>query len=336
MLSRVRDELPTGDGWLFEPKWDGFRTLVFRDGDELELVSRDGRNLRRYFPELVEPLLAALPERCVVDGEIVVAGRDGLDFDALLLRIHPAESRVRLLARDIPSSFVAFDLVALEDEDLSRTPFAERRTRLERAIDAGGGVSPERTLEVLGQGGSHVAVTGQTDDRGRALEWFTGLEAYGLDGVIAKPADVGYRPGERVLVKVKHKRTADCVVGGYRLAKSGDGIGSLLLGLYDDAGVLHYVGHTSSFKAPERRRLLKELRPLEGGHSFGEGRTPGGPSRWSQGRDVSWTALEPRLVCEVEYDHLQGDRFRHASRFLRWRDDKAPRECTLDQVRPSR
>lgn len=336
MLARVRDELPSGDGWLFEPKWDGFRALVFRDGEDLELVSRDGRGLGRYFPELVEPVLRSFPERCVVDGEIVVAGRDGLDFDALLLRIHPAESRVRLLAREIPASFVAFDLVALDDDDLSRTRFAERRARLEQVLDVGGGGSPERTIEVLGRGGSHVAVTAQTDDRDHALEWFTSLEAYGLDGVIAKPADVAYLPGERVLVKVKHKRTADCVVGGYRLAKSGDGIGSLLLGLYDEAGVLQYIGHTSSFKAAERRRLLKELRPLEGGHSFGEGRTPGGPSRWSQGRDASWTPIEPRLVCEVEYDHLQGNRFRHATRFLRWRDDKPPSECTLDQLRSSR
>ena len=336
MLARVRDEIPDGDGWLFEPKWDGFRTLVFRDGDELQLISRDGRGLRRYFPELVEPLLAALPERCVVDGEIVVASGEGLDFDALLLRIHPAESRVRLLAREFPTSFVAFDLVALDDDDLSDVPFAERRQRLERVLDAVAPGAPEPTLRILGQPGSQVVLTPQTDRRAEALEWFSGLEAYGLDGVIAKPDDVGYVPGERVLVKVKHKRTADCVVGGYRLSKSGDGIGSLLLGVYDDAGVLHYVGHTSSFKAAERRRLLAELRPLEGGHSFGGGRAPGGPSRWSHGKDVSWTPLEPRLVCEVLYEHLQGNRFRHAARFLRWRDDKDPKECTFDQLRVSR
>ena len=318
MLAQLEEGIPRGAGWRYEPKWDGFRAVVFRDQDSFELQSRNGQPLQRYFPELVESLAEALPKQCVLDGEIIVPGPNGLDFDALLQRIHPAASRVKLLAAQTPSSFVAFDLLALGNEDLRSRPFDERRRLLERAVP----------------GTPRVFVTPQTENPATAESWFTRFEGAGLDGVVAKRGDLLYVEGERVMVKVKHSRTADCVVGGYRVSKDGKGVGSLLLGLYDETGLLHHVGHTSGLSAKERRELRARLAPLEGGESFGRGRTPGGPSRWSQGRDMSWIAVTPKLVCEVAFDHLQGARFRHAARFLRWRTDKPPLECTYDQLAP--
>jgi ATP-dependent DNA ligase len=323
MLSRVAEEIPRGEGWFYEPKWDGFRALVFRDEDDIKIASRDTRDLVRYFPELIPLLQGCLPPSCVVDGEIVIAGSEGLDFGALLMRIHPAASRVAKLAEEIPASFVVFDLLALGSDDLRTTPFEERRKKLEANFTV---QTPSK------EPGSQVFLTPQTTDPDEAKVWFKGFEDLGLDGIVAKRADLHYVAGERVMVKIKHLRTAECVVGGYRLSKGGDGVGSLLLGLYDEDGTLHYIGHTSSFKAKERRELLEELKPLEGGSSFGSGRTPGGPSRWSAGKETEWVSLEPVLVCEVSYDHLQGSRFRHAARLLRWRQDKAPEECTFEQL----
>lgn len=318
MLARLQDEIP--DGLAYEPKWDGFRTLVFRDGERIHLQSRNGQPMERYFPELLAPLRDALPDGSVLDGELVVAGPSALDFDALLLRIHPAASRIAKLAQETPASFVAFDLLALEGRDLRRLPFHERRALLESRL---------RT-------GPRVMITPQTHDRRVAERWFTRFEGAGLDGVVAKDDALPYVAGERVMVKVKHERTADCVVGGYRLSSKGDGVGSLLLGLYDAEGVLHYVGHTSAFPAKERKALLERLRPLEGPGSFGAGRSPGGPSRWARGKEQAWNPLRPELVCEVRFDHLQGDRFRHAAGFLRWRPDKAPQACTFEQLEPPR
>ena len=320
MLAKLQTDIPRGEGWLYEPKWDGFRAIVLRDGEALRIDSRNGQTLDRYFPEVVEQLRLALPERCVLDGEIVLAGERGLDFDALQQRIHPAASRIKRLSVETPASFIAFDLLAVGDEDLRGAPGAERRARLIQELRA----TPS------------VAITPQTDDPDEAAEWFTRYEGAGLDGVIAKQAGQRYVEGERLWVKVKHRRTCDCVVGGYRLAiAAGAGVASLLLGLYDENGVLHLVGHTSSFNAAERRALLEKLRPLEGGESFGGGRTPGGPSRWTQGkRDESWIAVQPVLVCEVSFDYMQGERFRHAARFHRWRTDKDPAECTFDQLVP--
>jgi ATP-dependent DNA ligase len=330
MLAKLAREIPQGDGLLYEPKWDGFRAIAFRDGKDVYIQSRDLRPLNRYFPELIPALSGALPKACVVDGEIVLTTDHGLDFDALQQRIHPAESRVMMLSQKTPASFFAFDLLASGSTDLRTTPLAKRRDRLDRAV---GKPPPLRSVRAaLKKPGSKVLVTPQTDDAKTASQWLSDYTSLGLDGVVAKRADLLYLPGERAMIKVKKQRTADCVVGGYRLSKSGDGVGSLLLGLYDDSGTLHYVGHTSSFKADERRRLLKELRPLEGGRSFGGGRTPGGPSRWTGDRDLSWVPLKPVLVCEVSFDRMQGDRFRHAATFLRWRTDKRPEECTFDQV----
>ena len=328
MLAKLREEMPRGDGWLYEPKWDGFRALAFRDGDEVQLTSRDTRPIDRYFPELLDPLRNALPDRCVVDGEVVIAGDDGRDFDALLLRIHPAASRIALLAETTPSSFVAFDVLALGDESLVDRPLSERRARLEAALQDAPPADPSRIRPCK------VFVTPQTADPDEAVVWFDAYEAMGLDGVIAKQSSIVYSPGQRTMVKVKHKRTADCVVGGYRLSKSGDGVGSLLLGLYDERGVLHYVGHTSSFKAAERRALLEELKPLEGGTSFVGGRAPGGPSRWTGATEKTWVPLEPSLVCEVSFDHMQGERFRHAATFVRWRPEKKPEDCDFVQLGP--
>lgn len=319
MLARLADALPEGEGWRYEPKWDGFRAIVFRDRAALELTSRNGQPLARYFPELVRALEEALPARCVVDGEIVVAGEGGLDFDALLQRVHPAASRIARLAKETPASFVAFDLLALGADDLRPLPFHARRAALERIL----GQSPR------------VRLTPQTGALALARRWFQSFEGAGLDGVVAKRAEQPYVEGERVMVKVKHRRTADCVVGGYRRAKRG-GVGSLLLGLYDDAGTLDYVGHTSSFDAKTRAALGEKLAPLEGGTPFGEGRAPGGPSRWRRAESAEWVSLTPTLVCEVAFDHLQGPRFRHATRFLRWRPDKRPDECTFAQLAPAR
>ncbi len=334
MLAKASEELPSGEGWLFEPKWDGFRALSFRDGPSLHLQSREQRPLNRYFPELEAPLLAALPERCVADGEIVIAGPGGLDFEALLLRIHPAESRVRELARTSPASIVLFDLLALGDRDLRRAPFSERRALLESSATPG----------------PRVLVTPATRERPVALDWFSRFEGAGLDGVVAKRLDGAYEAGVRAMVKVKHARTADCVVAGFRWHKDGRGtrVGSLLLGLHDGAGKLHHVGICASFTTARRRELVEELAPLrehamEGhpwrdwaGSADGDGepdrRLPGATSRWNRGKDLSWEPLRPERVCEVAYDHLQGDRFRHATHFRRWRPDKAPGACTYDQL----
>jgi ATP-dependent DNA ligase len=331
MLTKLASELPAGEGWLFEPKWDGFRAIVFRDRDRLYLQSRDLRPLDRYFPELAAPLLATLPERCVVDGEIVIATGHGLDFDALQLRLHPAASRVARLAIETPSSFVAFDLLSEGDQDLRSRPQSERRARLEEALAGAGG---------------RVHLTPCTRDRAVAREWFDRFEGAGLDGVIAKHESTTYQPGKRVMIKVKHARTADCVVAGFRWHKKGPGelVGSLLLGLYDAAGALQHVGVTSSFTTTARRQLVKDLAPLRKnaleGHPWrewagpidGSTRMPGATSRWSQGKDLSWEPLRIERVCEVKYDHLQGDRFRHAATFLRWRPDKRPADCRYDQL----
>lgn len=333
MLAKLQTEVPAGAGWRYEPKWDGFRAIVFRDGDELEIGSRDKRPLQRYFPELLPVLCEVLPKRCVVDGEIIIANAEGLDFDSLQLRLHPAESRVRKLAGEIPAAFVAFDLLALGDMDLMQESFAKRRELLEDALS---GVSAA-TLEFLAKVRrleACVMLTPQTSDSEVAQSWFDDLERIKLEGLVAKRIEQPYVPGERCMVKIKHRRTVDCVVGGYRKLRTGEGLGALLLGLYDDSGTLHYVGHTSSFSRAEGREVLDMLRPLEGGESFGFGRTPGGLSRWSAGRgETDWVNVTPKLVCEVSFDYLQGERFRHAARFERWRDDKTPRECTWDQLR---
>ena len=332
MLAKLSEDLPTGDGWLFEPKWDGFRTLVYRDGDEWLLQSRDLKPLNRYFPELGPPILAELPRRVVLDGEIVIAGERGLDFDALLLRIHPAASRVALLAKESPASLVLWDLLALDDKDLREAPLVERRTLLEEALKD---VKPP------------VHVTPVTRDRAVAADWFERFEGAGLDGVIAKRLEDHYHPDQRAMLKIKHERTADCVVAGFRWHKNGKGtlIGSLLLGLYDGEGVLHHVGVTAAFTTAVRQALVAELAPLrEGaleGHPWREWaaaelgdsqRMPGATSRWNRGKDLSWEPLRVERVCEVAYDHMQGDRFRHAAKFRRWRPDKRPADCRYDQL----
>ncbi|MDQ3946133.1 MAG: ATP-dependent DNA ligase [Actinomycetota bacterium] len=330
MLAKLTRDLPPGEGMLFEPKWDGFRCIVFRDGAEVELGSRNERPITRYFPELLDPLRDQLPEKCVLDGEVVIAGRNGrLDFDALLQRIHPAESRVRLLAQQTPASLVVFDLLAVGGEDLRPEPQAERRRRLE---------------EILAKARPPLHLTPVTTDRDVAAEWFSAFEGAGLDGVVAKPVDLPYRENERVMLKVKHERTADCVVAGFRWHKSGGVIGSLLLGLYDDKGDLHHVGVTAAFPMAQRKALVDTLAPYRDnaldGHPWAawatamdEGtRMPGAQSRWNAGRDLSWEPLRPELVVEVRYDHLQGDRFRHATQFVRFRDDREPTSCTYAQL----
>ena len=331
MLAKLASELPAGDGWLFEPKWDGFRAIVFRSGDRFYIQSRDLRPLDRYFPELEGELRPSLPARCVVDGEIVIATEGGLDFDALQLRLHPAASRVQKLAAETPASFVAFDLLARDDRDLRDRPQAERRRLLEAALTRAAG---------------RVHLTPCTRDRATAGDWFHRFEGAGLDGVIAKHESTIYQPGKRAMVKVKHVRTAECVVAGFRWHKHGPGtlVGSLLLGLYDDTGDLHHVGVTSSFSMDARRRLGAELAPLRkdaiaahpwrewAGATDGGVRMPGGQSRWSAGKDLSWEPLRIERVCEVKYDHLQGDRFRHATGFVRWRPDKRPKDCRYDQL----
>jgi ATP-dependent DNA ligase len=319
MLAEIAHALPDGDGWLYEPKWDGFRALVFWDGRQLLIQSRDLRPLNRYFPELEAGLRQTLPAACVLDGEVVIAGPKGLDFEALQQRIHPAASRIQLLAHDTPAEFVAFDLLATSTEDLTAQPQAERRQRLER---------------LLARPAAPLHLTPSTTDRATAADWFARFEGAGLDGVVAKRAEAPYRPGERSMLKVKHERTVDCVVSGFRWHKDGHGtaIGSLLLGLYDAHGVLHYVGGASSFKTTERRRLVEVLEPYRGPSGFGQGRTPGEPNRWTGDRDISWEPLRPELVCEVAFDHLQGERFRHGAIFRRWRYDKPPQDCTFAQV----
>ena len=331
MLAKLSNELPTeGTGFVYEPKWDGFRALVWKSGDDVYIQSRDLKPLGRYFPELEASLRQNLPDRCVLDGEIVIATDGRLDFDALLLRIHPAASRIQLLAEQSPSSYVAWDLLAFGDDDLRERPQIERRAALERAL---AGVKPP------------VHVTPATRDRSVAADWFERFEGAGLDGVIAKPEQQPYSPGKRAMFKIKHARTADCVVAGFRWHKSGrDAVGSLLLGLYDDKGTLHHIGVTSSFTMAARKALVTELEPLrkdalkkhpwrEWADAEASGqRMPGGHSRWSAGKDLSWEPLRIARVCEVKYDHLQGDRFRHAATFLRWRPDKPPDACRYDQL----
>jgi ATP-dependent DNA ligase len=329
MLAKLADELPVGD-YLYEPKWDGFRAIVFRGEDDVYIQSRDARPLDRYFPELHDALLERLQESCVVDGEVVIATTRGLDFDALQLRLHPAASRVSKLAKETPSSFIAFDVLAVGARSLLTEPQAARRAALEK---------------LLGKVKSPVHVTPMTRDRTIALDWLTRFEGAGLDGVIAKLASGTYLPGKRAMIKVKHARTADCVVAGFRWHKSGqDAVGSLLLGLYDDNGVLQHVGVTSSFTMTLRRQLVKELAPLRRNaiddHPWRDWasaaaeskRMPGAQSRWSAGKDLSWEPLRIERVCEVKYDHMQGDRFRHAAQFLRWRPDKPPQDCRYDQL----
>ena len=336
MLANRVDELPPGEEWIFEPKWDGFRTLVFRDGDELFIQSRDEKPLDRYFPELIAPLKAQLPERCVVDGEIVIARDGALDFEALQLRLHPAASRVKLLAGEIPASIVLFDILCEGDRELCTAPFRERRAVLESVI--GRGLTPPLHL------------TPATRDRAIAADWFNRFEGAGLDGVVAKAEHGTYEPNKRVMLKVKHERDCDCVVAGFRWHKNekGTALGSMLLGLYDDSGSLDHVGVCASFTAAKRRELVAFLEPyrenaLEGHpwRSWAEAqpddeavvhRRPGAQSRWSQGKDLSWEPLRPELVVQVAYDHMQGSRFRHTAQFRRWRPDKRPSDCTFAQL----
>ena len=333
MLAKLADELPHGDAFLYEPKWDGFRALVFRGaGDEVYIQSRDLRPLDRYFPELHDALATALPAGCVLDGEIVIATGRGLDFDALQMRLHPAASRVAKLAAQTPSAFVAFDALAIDGQDLRDVVQVERRARLETLLS--GAAAP-------------IHLTPVTRDRSLAVEWLSRFEGAGLDGVIAKPLNGIYQPGKRAMLKIKHARTADCVVAGFRWHKGGkdERVGSLLLGLYDAGGRLHHVGVTSSFTMARRAALAQELAPLRDGaleahpwkewaEADGEGgtRMPGGQSRWSAGKDLSWEPLRIERVCEVKYDHMQGDRFRHAAVFERWRPDKRPSDCRYDQL----
>ena len=330
MLAKSVPEVPNGD-YLYEPKWDGFRCIVFRDGDEVELGSRNERPLTRYFPEVVEAVRAGLPPRCVVDGEIVIAGDVGLDFEALLQRIHPADSRVRMLAETTPAAFVAFDLLALDGESLLGVPQAERRRQLE---------------QVLADAVPPVHLTRATRDPALAQEWFTLFEGAGLDGVVAKPLDGVYAPDKRTMLKVKHARTADCVVGAFRWHKSGPVVGSLVLGLHDERGRLQHVGVAASFPMARRKTLVAELEPylLPEGQDhpwlgeLGSERRPGGePSRWNRDKDTSFVPLRPDLVVEVAYDHMEGARFRHTAQFRHWRPDRDPASCTYAQLeRPVR
>jgi ATP-dependent DNA ligase len=339
MLAKLADELPPAQGMLFEPKWDGFRAIVFRGADEVFIQSRDSRPFDRYFPDLHEALLEKLPAGCVLDGEIVIATPHGLDFDALQLRLHPAASRVEKLAKETPAAFVAFDALSIENENLMEKPQSVRRAMLE---------------DLLGKAKPPLYLTPMTREREVALDWLERFEGAGLDGVIAKPAAAPYQPGKRAMLKVKHARTAECVVAGFRwhkssCHKSGKGVvGSLLLGLYDDKGTLQHVGVTSSFTMEKRRQLAKELEPLMknaiedhpwrdwAGAGAEASRMPGAQSRWSAGKDLSWEPLRIERVCEVKYDHLQGERFRHAAIFLRWRPDKRPRDCRYDQLEVTR
>ena len=324
MLAKSEPDVPRGPGWRYEPKWDGFRAIVFRDGDDVHIGSRGERPLHRYFPELVEALRKALPTGVVTDGEIVVPAEGRIAFDSLQLRIHPADSRVRMLAEEIPATYVAFDLLAGDGRDLRGEPLAERWARLTKALR-----KRPSTLERVLEPGPAVLLTPLSRDPEQAERWVAELEAAGLDGVVAKREDQPYRPGRREWVKVKRKMTADCVVAGYRLSKTGDGVGSLLLGLYEPDGTLRFVGFTSSFRAKERRDLLTLVKPHEGGGGFDLG--PGGVSRWRQ-EEHEFVSLDPVLVCEVAYDHVTAGRFRHGSTFIRWRDDKSPAECTTDQM----
>ena len=340
MLAKAVPEIPTTAGMTYEPKWDGFRCIIFRDGDEVELASRGGKTMTRYFPEVVDQVRAQFPERCVVDAELVVIRHDTtppkLDFELLGQRIHPAASRVNILAETTPASFIAFDLLALGDELLMEVPYADRRARLESALAH---VKPP------------VHVTPVSRDAGTAREWFTVLEGAGLDGLIAKPADIPYEPGKRLMFKVKHVRTLDAVVAGFRWHKDGPIIGSLLLGLYDETGRLHHIGVSASFSRERRAELVEELEPYRKDaakeHPWlwgtptegpdGEQRLPGGVSRWTGKKNLEWIPLRPELVVEVEYSAMEGDRIRHTAQFRRWRPDRLPESCTYDQLeRPVR
>ena len=333
MLAKRVDQLPSGDEWIFEPKWDGFRALIFRDGDEILIQSRDEKPLNRYFPELIDPLRATLPARCALDGELVIVRNGELDFDALQLRLHPAASRVNLLAKQTPSSVVFFDLLCEGDRDLCSEAFRVRRKKLEALL---AGAKPP------------VHLTPLTRDHGVASDWFRRFEGAGFDGVVAKDISGTYEANKRVMLKVKHERDCDCVVAGFRWHKKGDKdlVGSLLLGLYDDSGNLQHVGVCASFSTAKRKELVEFLKPYRKdaldkhpwkhwadlSEADGTKRMPGGQSRWSQGKDLSWEPLRPELVVEVAYDHMQGDRFRHTAQFRRWRYDKKPADCTYAQL----
>ena len=335
MLAKRVSEFPEGDGWIFEPKWDGFRAVVFRDEDEILIESRDQKSLNRYFPELIATLQTQLPPRCVLDGEIVIARNGALDFEALQLRIHPAASRVKMLATQMPASMVFFDLLSVGDEDLLNKRFEDRRRRLE---------------SLLLSAAPPLHITPATHDRTVASDWFQRFEGAGLDGVMVKPASGLYEPDKRVMYKVKHERECDCVVAGFRWYKesAGTAVGSLLLGLFDRSGSLHHVGVCASFTKDKRRELLDFLAPYrvnalddhpwrswaapEADPASTGQRMPGGQSRWSQGKDLSWEPLRPELVVEVSYEHMQGARFRHMAHFRRWRTDKRPADCTYEQL----
>ena len=330
MLAKRLGEVPTGEGYVFEPKWDGFRTLVFRDGAEIMLQSRDEKPMNRYFPELEAPLLALLPEQCVLDGEVVLVTPKGLDFELLQQRLHPAASRVKMLSKETPVSIVFFDLLAEGEEDLRATPFAERRARLEK---------------MLAKAQPPIHLTPATSDRDLAIDWFQRFEGAGLDGVMAKATASLYEPNKRTMFKVKHERTCDAVVAGFRWHKNGENelIGSLLLGLFDDEGRLHHVGVTASFTAEKRRELATFLEPYrkdsienhpwkDWANAQIDFKKPGMQSRWSRGKTMEWEPVRPELVCEVAYDHMQGSRFRHTAQFRRWRHDKPPSECRFDQL----
>jgi ATP-dependent DNA ligase len=335
MLAKRVDELPTGGEWVFEPKWDGFRALVFRDADEILIQSRDEKPLNRYFPELLEPLRSQLPKACVLDGEVVIVRNNGLDFDALQLRLHPAASRVKLLSQQTPASIVFFDLLCAGDRDLRGEPFESRRRELE---------------SLLGSASPPIHITPATSDFSTASDWFRRFEGAGFDGVMAKPVSGIYEPDKRTMLKVKHERDCDCVVGGFRWHKKGErsAVGSLLLGLFDNSGLLHHVGVCANFTTEKRRELVEFLAPFRhdalAAHPWGAWaahdsdsvqigqRMPGGQSRWSQGKDLSWEPVRPELVVEVAYDHMQGDRFRHTAQFRRWRQDKKPSDCTYAQL----
>ncbi len=332
MLAKRVDELPADGPWIFEPKWDGFRALVFRDGDDILIQSRDEKPLNRYFPDLLDPLRSALPARCVLDGEIVIVKNDGLDFDELQLRIHPAASRVRLLAQQSPASVVFFDLLCEGERDLCGEPFELRRQML---------------TSLLSAAAAPIHLTPATTDSKIAADWFRRFEGAGLDGVVAKPVAGTYESNKRVMLKVKHERDCDCVVAGFRWHKKGEGaVGSLLLGLYNESGALQHVGVCASFSTEKRLELADFLTPYRKNaqadhlwkqwaeHNPAEAgqRMPGGKSRWSQGKDLSWEPLRPELVVEVAYDHMQGNRFRHTAQFRRWRPDKKPGDCTYEQL----
>jgi ATP-dependent DNA ligase len=334
MLAKRVDDIPTAGDWIFEPKWDGFRVLIFRDDEEILIQSRDEKSLNRYFPDMMAPLREQLPRRCVLDGELVIAREGRLDFDALQLRIHPAASRVKLLAGQMPASVVFFDLLCVHDRDLRHEPFSIRRAELEA---------------LLSNSAPPIHITPATHDRSTASDWFHRFEGAGLDGVVAKPSDGGYQPDKRVMLKIKHERDCDCVVAGFRWYKdaSGKEIGSLLLGLFNDDGALQHVGVCASFTKDKRRELLEFLTPYRENalashpwknwaeaNSEGDAtqRMPGAQSRWSQGKDLSWEPLRPELVVEVAYEHMQAARFRHMAQFRRWRTDKPPSHCTYAQL----